>query len=250
MIQLMAALAKRNNFKVIGSTKFQTLHMKLHEQVGFVDFIDRLEAPFVFHHHLHHVEFQRFGSVQPIYINLIRDPLARLVSSFYFHRFGDHRGGNRSWSFKGTEEEKNMTFDECVLNNMSECIGAKLFYITPFFCGQEAFCSRPSELALRQAKINVIKSYLLVGVTEEFEDFLFVLAKVLPEFFNGIQRIYEEPGDDLSSKITTTKTVNKKGPSAKVQEIMKKRLALEYDFYYFVKDRFHRIMYELKSAPS
>ena len=52
--------------------------------------------------------FFRFGSVQPIYINLIRDPLARLVSSFYFHRFGDHRGGNRSWSFKGTEEEKNM----------------------------------------------------------------------------------------------------------------------------------------------
>ena len=63
---------------------------------------------------------------------------------------------------------------------------------------------RPSELALRQAKINVIKSYLLVGVTEEFEDFLFVLAKVLPEFFNGIQRIYEEPGLAGISIVTST----------------------------------------------
>lgn len=39
--------------------------------------------------------------------------------------------------------------------------------------------------------------------------------------------------------------MNKKGPSEEVQEIMKKRLALEYDFYNFVKDRFHRIKYEL-----
>lgn len=52
-------------------------------------------------------------------------------------------------------------------------------------------------------------------------------------------------GDSLNSKIVTTKTVNKKGPSEEVQEIMKKRLALEYNFYNFVKDRFHRIKYEL-----
>ena len=52
-------------------------------------------------------------------------------------------------------------------------------------------------------------------------------------------------GESLNSKIVTTKTVNKKGPSEEVQEIMKKRLALEYNFYNFVKDRFHRIKYEL-----
>lgn len=45
--------------------------------------------------------------------------------------------------------------------------------------------------------------------------------------------------------MTTTKTANKKGPSAEVEEIMKKRLELEYDFYYFVKDRFHRLKAEL-----
>lgn len=52
--------------------------------------------------------FSRFSSVQPIYINLIRDPLARLVSSYYFRRFGDYRGDRRTWTFKGTDAEKSM----------------------------------------------------------------------------------------------------------------------------------------------
>jgi len=53
---------------------------------------------------------------------------------------------------------------------------------------------RPSQLALRQAKINVVKNYLLLGVTEEYEDFLFGLETLLPEFFKGILEIYKAPG--------------------------------------------------------
>jgi len=57
-------------------------------------------------------------------------------------------------------------------------------------------------------------------------------------------------GDELQNKITTTKTMNKKGPSAEVEKIMKKHLELEYDFYNFVKDRFHRLKAELLSPSS
>ena len=51
-----------------------------------------------------------------------------------------------------------------------------------------------SLLALRQAKINVIKNYLVVGVTEEMDDFLFVLENLLPEFFKGVLNMYKAPG--------------------------------------------------------
>lgn len=248
MIQLMVRLAKQNNYNVIGSTRYQLLHINLRQQVEFVDFMDHLEAPFIYHHHLHYVDFNRFGSVQPIYINLIRDPLARLVSSYYFRRFGDYREGHRTWSFQGTDEEKNQTFDECVLNNKTECSVPRIFYIIPFFCGQEAFCRNPSELALQQAKLNVIRNYLLVGVTEELEDFLIVLERLLPEFFTGILKIYKTPGDALQNKIMTTKTMKKKGPSPEVARIMKKNLKLEYDFYNFVKNRFDRMKFELQSS--
>ena len=53
--------------------------------------------PFVF-------ELGRFGAREPLYINIIRDPLARMVSAYYFKRFGD---GKSNQNFKGTEEEKN-----------------------------------------------------------------------------------------------------------------------------------------------
>jgi len=52
----------------------------------------------------------------------------------------------------------------------------------------------PSEVAVRQAKINVIRNYLLVGVTEELEDFLFSLEALLPEFFKGVLNVYKTPG--------------------------------------------------------
>ena len=46
--------------------------------------------------------------------------------------------------------------------------------------------------------------------------------------------------------MTSTKTVNKIGPSPEVQQIMKKHLQLEYDFYEFVKERFYRLKAELR----
>lgn len=46
--------------------------------------------------------------------------------------------------------------------------------------------------------------------------------------------------------MTSTKTVNKIGPSPEVQQIMKKHLQFEYDFYEFVKERFHRLKAELR----
>ena len=54
---------------------------------------------------------------------------------------------------------------------------------------------QPSQQALNQAKINVIKNYLVVGITSEFEDFLSVLEKLLPEFFTGASEIYKQPGN-------------------------------------------------------
>jgi len=39
----------------------------------------------------------------------------------------------------------------------------------------------------------VMLNYLVVGVTEELQDYLSVLEKLLPEFFTGVLELYNAP---------------------------------------------------------
>lgn len=41
---------------------------------------------------LHVCVHLRFGGDQPVYINIIRDPVNRFLSNYFFRRFGDWRG--------------------------------------------------------------------------------------------------------------------------------------------------------------
>lgn len=47
--------------------------------------------------------------------------------------------------------------------------------------------------------------------------------------------------------MTFTRTVNKREPSPGVQQIMKKHMQLEYEFYDFIKERFNSLEAELMS---
>lgn len=54
-----------------------------------------------------------------------------------------------------------------------------------------------SRWALEQAKYNLVNEYLLVGVTEELEDFIMMLEAALPRFFRGATELYRT-GTSLS----------------------------------------------------
>jgi len=47
-----------------------------------------------------------------------------------------------------------------------------------------------SEWALQMAKINLANQYLVVGLTEEMEDFVAVLESVMPRYFAGALDLY------------------------------------------------------------
>lgn len=48
-----------------------------------------------------------------------------------------------------------------------------------------------SQWALEQAKYNLVNEYMLVGVTEELEDFVMMLEAALPRFFKGATELYK-----------------------------------------------------------
>lgn len=108
-----------------------------------------------------------------------------------------------------------QTFDECVSSGGSDCAPEKLWLQIPFFCGHHAecwwVCCSPtssekstfflpagvtlyrnvgSKWALEQAKYNLLNEFLLVGVTEELEDFIMILEAALPHFFRGATELY------------------------------------------------------------
>ncbi|KAK4317654.1 hypothetical protein Pmani_011276 [Petrolisthes manimaculis] len=236
-IGLAYDLCAKNKFNVIHINTTKNMPtLSLTDQMRFVYNVSNWveKKPGIYHGHVAYLDFSRFGVIQqPIYINLIRKPLDRLISYYYFVRYGDDLRPNHIRRRMGDK----MTLDECVAMDHQDCSPTHLWVQVPFFCGHHAECWVPgSSWALEQAKHNLVHKYLLVGVTEEMGDFVAMLEYSLPRLFKGAYDLY------LSGKKShIRKTVKKVMPSdetiAKLQNT--KVWRLENDFYNFALDHFH-----------
>ncbi|XP_067845980.1 heparan sulfate 2-O-sulfotransferase 1 isoform X3 [Heptranchias perlo] len=184
-------LCAKNKYHVlhINTTKNNPV-MSLQDQARFVKNVTTWKEmkPGFYHGHVAYLDFTKYGvKKKPIYLNVIRDPIERLVSYYYFLRFGDdYRPG-----LKRRKQGDKKTFDECVAAGGSDCAPEKLWLQIPFFCGHSSECwNVGSKWALEQAKYNLVNEYLLVGVTEELEDFIMLLEAALPRFFRGATELY------------------------------------------------------------
>lgn len=81
--------------------------------------------------------FHRYGYKKPYYIQLLRKPLDRLVSYYYFLRYGDDY---RPYLVRKKHMDSSTTFDECVERDGSDCQANLLWLQVPFLCGQSADC--------------------------------------------------------------------------------------------------------------
>ncbi|XP_072297909.1 heparan sulfate 2-O-sulfotransferase 1 [Eucyclogobius newberryi] len=231
-------------YDLCGKNHYHVLHintsknnpvMSIQDQKRFVRNVTewREMKPAFYHGHVSFIDFTKYGvKRKPIYINVIRDPIERLVSYYYFLRFGDdYRPGLRR-----RKQGDKKTFDECVSAGGSDCAPEKLWLQIPFFCGHYSECwNVGSQWALEQAKATLVNEYLLVGVTEELEDFVMMLEAALPRFFRGATDLYR-----TGKKSHLRKTTEKKPPTkesvAKLQQssIWK----MENDFYEFALEQF------------
>uniref|UniRef100_A0A6A7G594 Heparan sulfate 2-O-sulfotransferase 1-like n=3 Tax=Hirondellea gigas TaxID=1518452 RepID=A0A6A7G594_9CRUS len=237
LIGLAYDLCAINAFNVIHvNTSKNSPTLSLSDQMKFVYNVSNWDEkkPGIYHGHVAYIDFVRFGvSRQPVYINMVRAPLDRLVSYYYFLRYGDDLRPNLIRKRQGNK----MTLDECVLRKHVDCSPSVLWIQVPFFCGQHAECWVPgSDWALQQAKHNLVHQYLVVGVTEEMEQFVALLEAALPRLFHGALHLYQQ-----GSKSHLRKTVKKVMPSedtiARLQNT--KVWRLENEFYNFALDHFH-----------
>ncbi|XP_013420047.1 heparan sulfate 2-O-sulfotransferase 1 [Lingula anatina] len=233
------SLCSRNKYHVLHLNVSKNSHtMSLADQLRFVKNITRWNSmkPALYHGHLAYLEFGRFGiRDRPVYINIIRDPLDRLISYYYFMRFGDDFRPHLKRRKQGDKE----TFDQCVAKDGNDCDPVNLWLQIPFFCGHAAECWVPgNEWALQMAKYNLVNNYLVVGITEELEEFVAVLEATLPRMFKGALDMFIS-----GEKSHLRKTTNKKPPSEEtVSKIQESNIwKMEHDFYEFAKKQFHFI---------
>ena len=67
----------------------------------------------------------------------------------------------------------------------------------PFFCGRTPECREVTEKSLKIAMENMSTNYLVVGVTEQMDDFFAVLQKIFPTYFTNITTIWRIKGTEF-----------------------------------------------------
>ena len=206
-----------------------------------------MPKPWIYHGHLHFIDFQKANySDNPVYINIIRDPVDRLASFYYYRRRQDLWYAKpladifSSESKKEKEVRRTMSFNDCVLKKQTECADFRFnFQVMPHFCGQDDYCIYPSKRALEQAKENAEKHFAVIGYLEKYVEFVEMLEHILPNFFRGAMSTYDyiiKMAGGVIHKNKQRKEVISEG--ARNLLLQRLDIQLEYEFFNFVKERF------------
>ncbi|XP_046746625.1 heparan sulfate 2-O-sulfotransferase pipe-like [Diprion similis] len=249
--ELLRRLAMSNGFYFTRDMLQKFEHILLYKEKEFelARRIIGLPEPSVFIKHICFMNFTEFNLPEPIYINLVRDPVERVISWYYYVRapwylimrkqqFPDLPFPDPNWLQKD--------FDSCVLEGDSECR-----YIegdiqdgisdhrrqTLFFCGSHEECLPFNTVgALERAKLTVEKNYAVVGILEDLNTTLTVFENYIPRFFRGALNIYWDQDNALSRNKNSLKPTT----SQKVKDILRRNFTKEIEFYQFCQQRLYK----------
>ncbi|XP_071743606.1 uronyl 2-sulfotransferase homolog pip [Lepeophtheirus salmonis] len=169
--------------------------------------------------HMHFIDFTNYNHQNPKYISIIRDPIQRYISWYYYIRNPIYIVQNQ---FRVTVRQ--LKDQHHLQPNFP---GSQISY----FCGYIPDCFAGS-LARRLsiAKENVDRYYSVIGITEDMNTTLEVLKGFIPRFFGA-----------LSSNRTVETNVNTFKPqvSSSAYKELSKHLRLELEFYEFCKKKLY-----------
>jgi len=201
-MELLKSLSIKNNFHYHKdrTQKVETIKLTYNEENRLSNLVNSFQPSSVYVKHVCFTNFTKFNLPMPIYVNMVRDPVERVISWYYYVRapwyfverkraFPDLPLPNPNWLRKD--------YDTCVRRGDKECRYQDgderddFGQLTEFFCGQDDDCTGfNTEVAMRKAKENVEKHYAVVGVLEELNKTLTVLEHYVPRFFKGAKDVY------------------------------------------------------------
>jgi len=251
-MELLKSLAIKNNFHYHKdrTQKVETIKLTYSEEKKLSNLVNSFGPGSVYVKHVCFSNFTKFNLPMPIYVNMVRDPVERVISWYYYVRapwyfverkraFPDLPLPNPNWLRKD--------FETCVRSNDPECRYLQAVKRdgfgdhrrqTMFFCGHSNDCTGfNTEIAMRKAKENVEKHYAVVGVLEELNKTLTVMEHYIPRFFKGALDTYWKE-IHIFSKIN--RNIYKPPVSNDVKDIVRKNFTRELEFFDFCKQRLHK----------
>jgi len=248
-MELLKSLSHKNHFTYHKdrTQKVETIKLTYNEEKWLANLVNYFEPPSVYVKHVCFVNFTQFDMDMPIYVNLVRDPVERVISWYYYVRapwyfverkraFPDLPLPNPNWLRKD--------YETCVKRGDKECTYVDgderddFGQLTEFFCGQDDECTGfNTEIAMQRAKKHVEENYAVVGILEEMNKTLTVLEHYVPRFFKGALNTYWEE-IHMYSKIN--RNIYKPPVSEATKEIVRKNFTREIEFFEFCKQRLHK----------
>ena len=121
----------------------------------------------LFTRHQYFINFDQLGWTEPVYMNLIRDPIDRFMSFYYFSRFGNKRAQDAGRTKQQVPTDLvNESIDDCITRRRRECT-EPIWHTVPYICGNDRHCAKRHESAVQQAKQNIDSKYIIVGILEQ-----------------------------------------------------------------------------------
>ena len=128
----------------------------------------------------------------------------RKFSEFLFYHSGTRQSNIDGATYKYGTSNEDMSINECISSGHPEC-DQPIFKYIPYLCGNTDLCRALQidergkgherwKKAAESAKRNVLKSYFVIGILEQFEDTLTLFEKLMPKYFTGIKEIWKTDG--------------------------------------------------------
>ncbi|XP_042891350.1 heparan sulfate 2-O-sulfotransferase pipe-like [Penaeus japonicus] len=247
-MELLRALSYKNGFTFHKDRPQKVENIKLteREQKRLVQLVDVFRPPSVYVKHVCYINFTTFNLTQPLYVNMVRDPVERVISWYYYVR-APWYFVERKQAFPELPLPSAMwlrkDYETCVLTGDRECQYREgderpdFAQLTEFFCGQDKKCTGfNTEYALQKAKENVEKHYAVVGVLEDLNTTLTVLEHYVPRFFRGAKDLYWNEVQRFSK---VNRNIYKPPVPDRIKDIVRKNFTREIEFYEFCKRRMY-----------